>query len=49
VNLTGIRIGMSMVMFGCALMITWGATVATQTRRGPPATRSCSTFRSPAR
>lgn len=35
-NLTGIRIGMSMVMFGCALMITWGAAVATQTRRGAP-------------
>jgi hypothetical protein len=35
-NLTGVRIGMSMVMLGCALMITWGAAVATQTRRGAP-------------
>ena len=33
---TGIRIGMAMVVFGAALMITWGAAVATQTRRGAP-------------
>lgn len=32
-NATGIRIGMSMVVFGAALMITWGAAIATQTRR----------------
>ena len=35
-NATGIRIGMSLVMFGCALMITWGAALATQTRRAAP-------------
>lgn len=33
---TGIRIGMAMVVFGAALMITWGAAVATQTRRASP-------------
>jgi hypothetical protein len=32
----GIRIGMAMVVFGAALMITWAAAVATQTRRGSP-------------
>jgi hypothetical protein len=35
-NTTGIRIGMAMVVFGAALMITWGAAVATQTRRASP-------------
>ena len=35
-NLTGVRIGMSMVMLGCSLMITWGAALATQTRRASP-------------
>jgi hypothetical protein len=35
-NVTGVRIGMSLVMFGCALMITWGAALATQTRRAAP-------------
>lgn len=35
-NVTGIRLGMSMVMFGCALMITWGVALAVQTRRAAP-------------
>jgi hypothetical protein len=35
-HLTGVRIGMSMVMLGCSLMITWGAVLATQTRRASP-------------
>ena len=35
-NLTGVRIGMSLVMLGCSLMITWGAALATQTRRASP-------------
>jgi len=33
---TGVLAGMSMVMFGAALMLTWGAAVATQTRRAAP-------------
>ncbi|HTK66428.1 MAG TPA: hypothetical protein VL595_28895 [Pseudonocardia sp.] len=35
-HLTGVRVGMSMVMLGCSLMITWGAALATQTRRASP-------------
>lgn len=35
-NTTGIRIGMAMVVFGAAPMITWGTAVATQTHRRAP-------------
>jgi hypothetical protein len=35
-NLTGIRIGMAMIMFGSGLLIPWGISLATQTRRASP-------------
>jgi len=33
---TGIRVGMALVMFGGAMMLTWGAALATLTRRAAP-------------